>query len=152
MLPFSLEKGLLLEDRNILLPWGTSCQKLADLSSPAVTQAQSQILFAWQYPRCLDGLCGVVQARLTSKKNLREIELRVAAQTETAQQTFNRVSLHLQRAFGSPSRSEKSKFGGYPLEEWILPPITIWHMIAERFGEYHILHIRHRGKIQSDEE
>jgi len=148
MLPFALEKGLLLEDRAVLLPWGTHWRQLAELGSPSVTDSGGQFLFAWQYPRYLGGLCGVVSARLTRQRPLRELDLDASAQAETAQQSFDRVSAHLRGLFGAPSRSETNKFDGYPTEEWLLRPITISHFVAERFGEYHVLHIRHRGQIE----
>jgi hypothetical protein len=150
MLPFTLEKGLLLEDRDVLLPWGTQWRRLADIGSPSVNESRTEILFAWQYPRFLGGLCGSVQARLTHQRPLRDLELHVGAQAETPQQTFERVSAHLRDSFDAPMRRETSKHDGYPTEEWHIPPITIWHLISERFGKYHILHVRHRGKIEHE--
>ena len=148
MLTFTLENGLLLEDRAVLLPWGTHWRQLAELGSPTVTETHGQFLFAWQYPRCLGGLCGSVSARLTRQRPLRELDLHAGAQAETAQQSFARVSEHLRSLFGEPSRNETCKLDGYPREEWRVPPITISHCVAERFGEYYVLHIRHRGRIE----
>jgi len=48
---------------------------------------------------------------------------------------------------GPPTKREASGFDGYPLEEWRTPPVTIYHSIFERFGEYHVFRIQHRGKI-----
>jgi hypothetical protein len=56
----------------------------------------------------------------------------------------------LRGLFGPPTRTETSKFTDYPTEEWSNPPITIWHLVFERFSEYHVLHIRHRGQIESE--
>jgi hypothetical protein len=148
MLPFTLEKGLLLEDRAVLLPWGTPWQRLSELGSPSVAESSGQLLFGWRRPRFLGGLCGTVSARLTRQRPLRDLELHASGEAETAQQSFARVSAHLHSLFGEPSRSETSSPEGYPSEEWRLPPISIWHMVAERFGEYHVLHIRHRGRIE----
>jgi hypothetical protein len=148
MLPFKLEKGLLLEDRGILLPWGTHWQQLANLGSPSVTESHTGILFLWQCPHCLGGLSASVQTRLTQKRPLREVELHVTTPAETAQQTFDRVSTHLRGSFGEPSRSGTTEVDGFPVEEWRVPPITIWHLVAERFGVYHVLYIRHRGEIE----
>lgn len=147
MLPFTLEKGLLLEDRAVLLPWGTHWRHLADLGSPSVTESAGQFLFDWQYPLCLGGLRTGVSARLTRQRPLRDIELHASAQTETAQESFKRVGMHLRSFFGQPAHSETSKLDGYPKEQWNMPPITIWHLVAERFGTYHVVHIRHRGQI-----
>ena len=134
----------------MLLPWGTHWRQLAELGSPNVTESHGQFLFEWQYPRCLGGLCGSVSARLTRQRPLRELDLHASAQAETARQSFERVSTHLRNLLGEPSRSETSKFEAYPSEEWRVPPITIRHLVAERFGEYHVLHIRHRGQIEHE--
>jgi hypothetical protein len=146
-----LERGLQLEDRDVLLPWGTHWRQLAELGSPSVTESHTKILLAWNYSRCLGGLCGSVQARLTHQRPLRDVELYVAAAAETPQQTFERVSAQLRSSFGTPSRSEISNRDGYPTEEWRVPPITIWHLVFERFGDYHTLQIRHRGRIEHED-
>jgi len=150
MTPFTLERGLLIEDKQVVLPWGTSWSALSDVGSPFVTEARADFSFAWRYVRFLGGLYGDVHAKLTRKRPLRELELHVRFQNETAQMTFDRISLHLRSSIGMPTRSETNKFDGYPTEEWSMPPVAIWHSITERFGEYHVMRIRHRGPITRD--
>lgn len=143
MLPFSLEHGLLLEDRQVLLPWGLAWRMLTALGSPEVNMSD---LVCWQNVTCLGGIRANVVGRPNPERPLRDLEVTAASTGESPEQTFSRVGTHFRELIGAPTTSADAPL---PHEEWKMPPITIFHGIFDRFGEYHVIRIRHRGTIET---
>jgi hypothetical protein len=141
MLPFSLERGLLLEDRNVLLAWGASWEHLAQLDPSEDTNG----IILWSSVECLGGFRCHVIGRPNVARPVRDLEIQAYIEEESPEETFKRVGVHLREIFGVPSAQSSDP---YFCEEWRIPPITVYHSIFERFGGYHVMRIRHRGPIE----
>lgn len=142
MLPFSLDRGLLLEDRQVFLPWGLAWQDVTNFD-PDTNESG---LVSWQSVSCLGGMLVSVLGRPIPARMVRDLEIAASQAGETPSETFARVGAHLRASFGEPSASASDPL---PHEEWKMPPITIHHGIFDRFGEYHVMRIRHRGPIEN---
>lgn len=148
--PVMLQKGLLLEDSDLLLPWGTLESELAAIGKPTIHASGGVRTFSWPEARVLRGLSATVTAKNTRPRGLRDLELYIAGPTEPPAETFARTSSHLRSLFGPPTQGYEEVKDHTRRETWIMPPITITHAIAERFGNYHTMSIRHRGPLRHD--
>ena len=107
MFTFNLENGLQLEDREIFLPWGATCDDLAALSPSTIQDAPNASVFVWADTCCLCGLFGDVRVELASGRQMRKLMVFLREDGPS----FESISQHLERAFGPPVRRED---GDYP--------------------------------------
>jgi hypothetical protein len=106
MFTFNLENGLQLEDREIFLPWGATCDDLAALSPSTIQDAPTASVFVWADTCCLSGLFADVRIELVSGRQLRKLMVCLRADGPP----FESISQHLERAFGPPVRRSVSEY------------------------------------------
>ena len=148
--PGWLHKGLHLEDRNVLLPWGADESKIGLLGEPTKSGSGEERLLCWLNARVLRGLTASVGAKIDSHRGLRELELHLGGNEESPTETMTGISSHLRSLFGPPTRVHKSDQDQTATETWLMTPITISHGVFERFGHYYQMRIQHRGPIDHE--
>ena len=126
-IPNDLDRGILLERGDLLIPWGTSIGELSRFRSPSVLEREDSIHFTWKDQLCLGGLpCHVGACRVFGRPDplayhlhLKEFHfalLEIVSVLPPADigAEFRRVFRHLEDALGAPSWSYPKYEAGLP--------------------------------------
>ena len=104
-LPNFLDKGIYLEDGDILLDWNSSREVLLQLSQPQIEEQPSGRLgMLWRNRRWLGGLTATFYTSLKNNEQLRRIEVLPSPGKELAVE-FQRYSRHLALYLGAATRT-----------------------------------------------
>jgi len=104
-LPGLLDRGIYLEDSDVLLDWNSSRELLRQLATPRETEEPGNRLgLVWRNRRWLNGMTATFFASLKESEHLRRIELVPQPGKGTADE-FQRISRHLALHLGSATRS-----------------------------------------------
>jgi hypothetical protein len=149
--PFELDRGLRLEDRNVVLPWGASRQQLEPLGAPAVeTQpfyAGGDVRLFWAKARVFDGIQADLRAPIggATQEALREIYFWPAflQEEKDVDAQHQRTVEELKPRLGKPARSGRTESGlaaglFYPWTRWSFGGVTLRVKIHENMGAFYI--------------
>jgi hypothetical protein len=149
VVPFQLAKGILLEDSDVLLPWGAPLPDLRKTGRPDLYRERGVTTLSWKDRRFLGGLAGAVEAEFNrtpapegeedpnDEGRLRVVNFYIDPEPrETPRRQHLRVQKRLSRSLGKPSRAGEDPTMHLPIAEWDLARVLVVWMVFERFGEY----------------
>lgn len=151
----SLDKGLLLEDLNELLPWNADMEALRRIGSPELVESGDKVRLCWKGRTFLSGLEGVICSqewdRRNPRKRLRMITLRGFMGQSDPLESFRLHLAHLAPLLGHPfevcPQPGRSCWPAdeYPSCTWPLGQITVDLAVFDRFGSYMQLQVHCKG-------
>lgn len=100
---YKLEKGIFLEDINVLLEWGNPIEKLAIENDAKIIKKTDRIIIEWGKHTILKGLnLELTNTYLLSKlEQFKSIGFDIEGDKESFEY-FNLISSHLEKLFGNP--------------------------------------------------
>jgi hypothetical protein len=151
--PLQLDKGLLIENKGILLPWLTSADDLPNYGSPRDISESGRRSFYWDDCTCLGGLkCGL-EAPFDRERNglngggalqLVFVSLGYWPGVEVDEQ-FRQIYAMLKVSLGEPTEYyEDYAHHGVPLATWQFSGVEVVHMIFDRMGQYCAIDVKYK--------
>lgn len=111
---YQLDKGIFLEDKSVLLPWGQPLDKLTSENNAEVLKKADRLIINWGIHKILNGLeldltttyLGTPNFFLTKKFTIISAW---AVGDKEAKEFFNKVAEHLNLIFGTPEKEDALK-------------------------------------------
>jgi hypothetical protein len=121
---YKLEKGIFLEDQNVLLEWGKPIEKLAIENNAKIIKKSDRIIIEWGKHTILSGLnLELSNTYLLSKLgNFKSIGFDLVGDKQSVEY-FNLISTHLEKLFGNPKErndnveSERERFWVWQIDD-----------------------------------
>jgi hypothetical protein len=140
-------RGLHLERRGVLLPWGSDLKTLFDTGEPqSHLVGQGVYQLSWAYESILGGLSCTVQGCVSEKKRLKEFTI-YPEPTASPCEAYEITKKKMAELMGRAGCEQVDKFMKLPTCAWDEKDLKVTVSIFERFGEYCVLNIRHKGPI-----
>jgi hypothetical protein len=154
----TLESGILLEDINILLPWGISKDELQYIAKPVLQESRDRICLYWNGHLILGDIKTQIEAVFyRGRSDLRDhpnangdlhmvsLNFKNIEKLDPRKQ-HDHLKTQFIHALGKPSFDDagETAISNLPFTEWDLADVLVVLMVFERFGEYCTGEIRHK--------
>jgi hypothetical protein len=138
--PFRLNEGVWLEDKNLLIRWGTPIAELMEYLSPKINKQSRSVLLTWEDQTCFGGLsCDVGALQLDGPPNPRAYHIHLdtfhyasfrlrgitVSTLEEMAGEFKRIYGHLRRHLGEATFSYPNYQDGLPAIFWEFDEVMI---------------------------
>lgn len=134
-----------MENREALIPWGATVERLRDIGTPEIRMDSPQrrgppprFCFSWDDEKVFGGLSVSVGATLFEKQKLNELsfgtysaEIDIDVASEHA-----RIKAHLERSLGKHFRCWEDDYVSLPSFAWRVGKTEVTLSVGDRFGEY----------------
>lgn len=154
----NLDLGILVEDIDILLPWGASKDELRNIANPVLQESSDRLRLYWNDHIVFGGIRSQVEAvfyrnradlldhpNANDKLNIVSLNFYPDSNLKPREQ-HELLKKDFIKALGKPSFDDigEAPFFGLPFTEWDLPDALVVLMVFERFGEYCLGEIWHK--------